>query len=250
MNNNKASTESTPFITTPTQSWCLDPQTVGGKATQLAKLAQQGHPVPAFAVLTTHLFDRLLDALTLSNDLKALYTSDMTDSAREERRSEIADKILQSAHQSPIESEIIAALNLLPSNERTSGTNLRSKGGKGGSTDENGKTTGENESSTTTVNKQTFCLAVRSSSIDEDTARATHAGLFETVLGITSIQQLILAVHRVMASVVSAPVLAYQQERQHASTMRCGVILQTLIPADSAGVLFTASPKQVHVKPV
>jgi len=84
-------------------------------------------------------------------------------------------------------------------------------------------------------------VAVRSSSIGEDLAASSFAGLYETVLGVTGPVQLEAAVRRVWASAFSEPVVGYRTERQ-LDRAGMAVLVQQQIDADAAGVAFTAHP--------
>ena len=82
-------------------------------------------------------------------------------------------------------------------------------------------------------------LAVRSSSVAEDSAQASFAGQFVTVLDIASSNESIAsAVRRVRASVGSIGVATYGG----LPTMPMAVLVMPMIDADAAGVAFTRDP--------
>ena len=81
-------------------------------------------------------------------------------------------------------------------------------------------------------------VAVRSSGTAEDLADASYAGQYETVLGVTGPDEVAWAVRRCLASGYSARVRAYAGSRRD----RMAVLIQRLVPADAAGVAFTANP--------
>ena len=81
-------------------------------------------------------------------------------------------------------------------------------------------------------------VAVRSSGTAEDLADASYAGQYETVLGVTGPDEVARAVRRCLASAYSARVRAYAGSREG----RLAVLIQRLVPADAAGVAFTANP--------
>lgn len=84
-------------------------------------------------------------------------------------------------------------------------------------------------------------LAVRSSALAEDLAGASFAGQYETLLDIRGPDAALDAVRRCWASACNARVLAYRASRDaHGAGM--AVVLQELVPADAAGVAFTADP--------
>lgn len=83
-------------------------------------------------------------------------------------------------------------------------------------------------------------VAVRSSALDEDGHDASFAGQYETVLNVQGLDALAAAICRCLASLDSHRANAY---RGHAaSTVRMCVIVQKMVVARAAGVLFTADP--------
>jgi rifampicin phosphotransferase len=91
-------------------------------------------------------------------------------------------------------------------------------------------------------------FAVRSSATAEDLAGASYAGQYETVLDV-GLDELPDAVRQVVDSAASARVAAYRQAHpQPAPANSSGsgggmaVLVQVMVPADAAGVAFTANP--------
>jgi|SRR5215207_4939283 phosphohistidine swiveling domain-containing protein len=92
-------------------------------------------------------------------------------------------------------------------------------------------------------------FAVRSSATAEDLAGASFAGQYETVLDV-ALEELPEAVRQVMDSAASARVAAYRQAHPQApaaaalepSGSQMAVLVQVMVPADAAGVAFTANP--------
>ena len=81
-------------------------------------------------------------------------------------------------------------------------------------------------------------VAVRSSATAEDLPDASYAGQYETVLGVSGPDEVAQAVRRCLASARSARVRAYSGS--HRDPM--AVLVQRLVPAQAAGVVFTANP--------
>jgi pyruvate,water dikinase len=92
-------------------------------------------------------------------------------------------------------------------------------------------------------------FAVRSSAVSEDSALASFAGEFETVLDVRTDEEIRQAIHVVRRSRQSARVQAYGQamtsiaaqgleETEH----EIAIVVQRLIRADFSGVLFTTDP--------
>jgi phosphohistidine swiveling domain-containing protein len=91
-------------------------------------------------------------------------------------------------------------------------------------------------------------FAVRSSATAEDLAGASFAGQYETVLDVR-LDELPQAVRQVVDSAASARVAAYRQAHPQpapadppGSGSGMAVLVQVMVPADAAGVAFTANP--------
>jgi pyruvate,water dikinase len=85
-------------------------------------------------------------------------------------------------------------------------------------------------------------LVARSSAVGEDSARATFAGQYVTRLNLRSESQLIDAVHTIWDSARSRSAHAYRQRLRLPGEPKMGVVIQKLIDADTAGVLFSRNP--------
>ncbi|MCC6179323.1 MAG: phosphoenolpyruvate synthase [Chloroflexi bacterium] len=86
-------------------------------------------------------------------------------------------------------------------------------------------------------------VAVRSSATGEDLPSATFAGQQETFLGVIGEDALMDAIRGCWASLWSERAIAYR--RAHGvddATVKLAVVVQRLVSADVAGVLFTANP--------
>lgn len=80
-------------------------------------------------------------------------------------------------------------------------------------------------------------LAVRSSALAEDTEERSFAGLYETVLSVETLEDLVDAVRQVVASAGSERIEAYGD-----GSAEIAVLIQEMVPATAAGVAFTADP--------
>ena len=85
-------------------------------------------------------------------------------------------------------------------------------------------------------------FAVRSSAMSEDSAQASFAGEFETVLNVHTDDEIRHAIHAVYHSRHSERVQAYSQAKGMSAAHEVAVVVQQLVPAESSGVLFTAHP--------
>jgi pyruvate,water dikinase len=86
-------------------------------------------------------------------------------------------------------------------------------------------------------------VAVRSSAVDEDGEHASFAGQHDTFLNVVGAEQLYWAVSRCLASFSSERAVDYR--RSHGlpgAPERSAVLIQWLVPADAAGVVFSANP--------
>jgi pyruvate,water dikinase len=85
-------------------------------------------------------------------------------------------------------------------------------------------------------------LAVRSSALGEDSRQASFAGQHLSVLNVVGDDAVLAAIRRVWQSGRDQAALAYRRRMGMADDPRIGVVVQRLVPADVAGVLFTCDP--------
>ncbi|MEW2065608.1 PEP/pyruvate-binding domain-containing protein [Streptomyces sp. NPDC007346] len=84
-------------------------------------------------------------------------------------------------------------------------------------------------------------VAVRSSGTGEDTATATAAGQHDTFLGVRGPDAVADAVRGCWASLWSERAVAYRRRRADAGPPALAVLVQRLVDAEVAGVMFTGS---------
>jgi phosphoenolpyruvate synthase/pyruvate phosphate dikinase len=90
-------------------------------------------------------------------------------------------------------------------------------------------------------------VAVRSSATDEDGVESSFAGLHETILGVRGGDAVLAAVAAARASGTSERALAYRRDRGLAAPdAALPVLVQLLVPADAAGVVFSRNPVAAH----
>lgn len=176
---------------------------VGGKAASLDRLARLGFRIPPGFCLTTAAFDAQLASIPGA-------VADLEDLGDEVVRARLIDRF----ETAPVEEAVARALD--EAVERLT-AEIEALGGPAR-------------------------FAVRSSGIGEDSSAASFAGLHETELdvppdGVTD------AVRHCWASLWSAPAVAYRQ-RQGLALDGGGmaVVVQALVPASSAAVVFTRHP--------
>jgi len=85
-------------------------------------------------------------------------------------------------------------------------------------------------------------FAVRSSAKSEDSAQASFAGEFETVLNVRADDEIRAAVETVYRSRRNERVLTYSRAKGFGERHEIAVVVQELVRAECAGVLFTAHP--------
>ncbi len=91
-------------------------------------------------------------------------------------------------------------------------------------------------------------VAVRSSALQEDSGKASFAGLHDSFLFIQDQEALLDSLRRVWASFFSQPALEYRRARGlplNGDAM--AVVVQQMVPAHVSGVLFTANPDSGNV---
>ncbi len=86
-------------------------------------------------------------------------------------------------------------------------------------------------------------VAVRSSAVDEDGAHASFAGQHDTFLNVAGPEQVWWAVARCVSSFGGDRALAYRRRTGLPDApVRAAVLVQLLVRADAAGVVFSANP--------
>ena len=85
-------------------------------------------------------------------------------------------------------------------------------------------------------------LAVRSSAVGEDSEEASFAGQHLTCLNLRSVAEGTEAVAAIWRSAQSDSALAYRRRLGLTGTPRMAVVVQELVEAECAGVLFTQNP--------
>jgi pyruvate,water dikinase len=87
-----------------------------------------------------------------------------------------------------------------------------------------------------------IAFAVRSSALSEDSAEASFAGEFESVLNVGDDAEIFTAIHTVYRSRYNERVKSYSQVKGMDSDHEVAVVVQQLVYAESSGVMFTADP--------
>ena len=185
---------------------------VGGKAASLIRLSQAGFPVPSGNVLTTHFFAPWIEHIEKNANwhdvLSALFKVRTSQPNLQERESLSAacDELKQFSTDFDFTKEQRSALEEI----------------RGATADHR--------------------FAVRSSSPEEDLAGASFAGLYETVLNVTS-NTLETAVRQCFRSCLDARVLIYKREmRIEQFSPSIAVVIQRQVESEISGVVFSLNP--------
>jgi len=177
---------------------------VGGKAASLARLVREGFPVPRGWVLDARCFTRLVEEhLPRGHDLASIVKM-----AGSRAGIDYAARARDRIFTAPLPDGLRAAIDALW---------------------------------TAVAADAPWGLAVRSSATCEDTEETSLAGLAETVLGARGPEGIAAAIRKVWASAFLPRAVTYLA---HAGLrdVSMAVVLQIMVPAEAAGVLFTAPP--------
>jgi phosphoenolpyruvate synthase/pyruvate phosphate dikinase len=186
---------------------CADIETVGGKGASLARLTRAGLPVPGGFHVTTQAYRQFVAGNRLQEQiLAALEKVDASQPSTLEHASQAIIKLFAGAQIPPdIASAILQAYSALP---------------------------GANPA-----------VAVRSSATAEDLPEASFAGQQETYLNVSGPEAVLKAVKKCWASLWTARAIAYRiRQGISPESVALAVVVQVLIPAEAAGILFTADP--------
>ena len=177
----------------------------GGKGTNLGELSRAGFDVPPGFVITTAAYDLLLQQNSLQTDLAGLLAA--CDLNHPDAVKDLSQRIHTLLHHVPIPEEIVRKVL------------------EGYHELENG------------------AVAVRSSATAEDLPSAAFAGQQETFLNTVGEEELIRAVRACWGSLWSERAILYRaRQNVEQNTVKLAIVVQQMVPADVAGVMFTADP--------
>ena len=90
-------------------------------------------------------------------------------------------------------------------------------------------------------------VAVRSSATAEDLPEASFAGQQDTYLNVRGLEDLLVAIRDCWASLWTARAMAYRARQGiDPASVSLAVVVQQMVDAESAGVMFTANPSNGH----
>ncbi|SHK95920.1 phosphoenolpyruvate synthase [Pseudonocardia thermophila] len=182
-----------------------DREQFGGKALHLMRLVREGFDVPPGFTITVAAYHRFVAAHDLQRRIEKIASDFAYDAPErlEQQAAEIREMILAPAFPEDLRAEILDAYPGL---------------GRG-------------------------LVAVRSSGTAEDMADASFAGQHDTYLDITGDDALLEAVQRCWASMWTTRAVAYRRESDiPVADLGLAVVVQRMVDAEVAGVMFTANP--------
>ncbi|WP_107657883.1 PEP/pyruvate-binding domain-containing protein [Nocardia suismassiliense] len=181
-------------------------EVAGGKGASLARMAAAKLPVPPGFHVTTAAYRHFVDSANLHD--KILRTVTAADPDRPASIEAAAAEIAGLFAEQPVPEEITAAV-------RAAYAQLGDE----------------------------VAVAVRSSATAEDLPEMSFAGQQDTYLNIRGAEQVLAAVQRCWASLWTARAIDYRARQGiESDEVSLAVVVQELVPADAAGVLFTADP--------
>ncbi|HEX9106728.1 MAG TPA: PEP/pyruvate-binding domain-containing protein, partial [Longimicrobiales bacterium] len=194
---------------------------VGGKAAGLAALMRAGFQVPPGFAITTGAYLEHLEHNHLRTPIEGLLAHCASLEAQQRAADDIRGLFEASRLTPALEDEVLAAYERLCQVARVP--------------------TGADQ----TAPRPAACpVAVRSSATAEDRADASFAGQQETYLWIIGGQEVLRHIVRCWASLFTPQALAYRAQRLQATPtdLAMGVVVQQMVPAQTAGVMLTIDP--------
>jgi phosphohistidine swiveling domain-containing protein len=178
----------------------------GGKGANLGELSSAGLPVPPGFVVTTQAYDAFVQTGALKDQIVSLASQADDPAAFEEAAERIHTLFTGATVAEAMANEIRAAY---------------------------AKMSEEGERA----------VAVRSSATAEDLAEASFAGQQETYLNVRGEDALLEAIKECWASLWTARAMAYRARQGiDPDTVSLAVVVQEMVEAEAAGMLFTADP--------
>ena len=179
---------------------------VGGKGANLGELSHAGLPVPPGFVVSTAAYDAFVEAGVIKDEMLDLASQPGDPTAFSAAEKEIRALFARGAIPDEVAAEVRTAYDRL-------------------------------------VNANEQAVAVRSSATAEDLPTASFAGQQETYLNVRDTGALMEAVKACWVSLWTARAMAYRaRENIDPASVSLAVVVQQMVPAEAAGMLFTADP--------
>jgi len=188
-----------------------DVDIAGGKGANLGELTQAGIPVPPGFVITSATYQKFMDETGITQEIMDIL--DALDVNNNKELQESARKIKKIIKETEIPDEIrsliIEAYNALCHR----------------------------------IGKENAFVAVRSSATAEDLPEASFAGQQDTYLNVKGPEDLMKYVRKCWASFFGARAIFYREENNFDhSKVYIAVVVQEMVDAEKAGVMFTVHP--------
>jgi len=188
-----------------------DVDIAGGKGANLGELTQAGIPVPPGFVITSATYQKFMDETGITQEIMDILNALDVNNNKELQESarEIKKIIKETEIPDEISNLIIEAYNALCHR----------------------------------IEKENAFVAVRSSATAEDLPEASFAGQQDTYLNVKGPEDLIKYVRNCWASLFEARAIFYREENNFDhSKVYIAVVVQEMVDAQKAGVMFTVHP--------
>jgi pyruvate,water dikinase len=200
---------STPHISWFNDITLADRAMVGGKGGSLGELTRAKIAVPPGFVITTHVFEKFVEKLDPEESLRSRVQS-LSCHDLEEIRS-LCESVREQFETAPLPQEVSADIVTAHAVLCDSDPGFR--------------------------------VAVRSSATTEDSEEASFAGLQDTYLWVRGVDSILKHMRLCWASLYSAPSISYRRKNgMPEDGVAIAVVIQRMVDARSAGVMFTRSP--------
>lgn len=186
------------------------PKIVGGKGWNLGRLTRYGFKTPIGGVLSVYVYEQFILENELNQSIEAISQTITLDNVQEEsslkKLDEIRDKIKAGEIPPNIRDELTRTLQVL--------------------------------------NIFNSALAVRSSASMEDSSTLSFAGIHDSHLNISGLNNLISAIKECYASLWTPRAIAYRRKMNvQDEEVLLGVVIQEMIHAEAAGIGFSCDPQ-------
>ncbi len=188
-----------------------DVDIAGGKGANLGELTQAGIPVPPGFVITSATYQKFMDETGITQEIMDILDALDVNNNKElqESAKEIKKIITETSIPEEISNLIIEAYNALCHR----------------------------------IGKDNAFVAVRSSATAEDLPEASFAGQQDTYLNVKGPEDMIKYVRKCWASLFGARAIFYREENNFDhSKVYIAVVIQEMVDAEKAGVMFTVHP--------
>ncbi len=181
---------------------------VGGKGANLGELFNNNIPVPNGFCVTAQTYEKFIKSVGIKDEINFILAKlNIEDTKQLDRASKKIQKlILAKEIPADIKDEVSAAYNVL-------------------------------------LEEGFEFVAVRSSATAEDLPEASFAGQQDTYLNVRSVENVIRDVQRCWASLFTPRAIFYREKNnfEHEDVL-IAVVIQVMVDADKAGVMFTVNP--------